>query len=152
MTPILLSDRSLTGFLGPAGIVFLAPLPSATLQSLCCSLASVGNASVTLLLSLGDKNPAWLPPAITPYPGVDIIMSAAIACPFAATVSYTCYLAHHKNMLYSIAYNILHIYITIPIQQAFTGHLHWAEQLVHYLLPSSIYSQSWVPKIRLCIC
>ena len=37
---------------------FPAPLLSATLQSLCCPLACVGNASLTLLLSLCDSNPA----------------------------------------------------------------------------------------------
>ena len=77
-------DRSLTGFLLSAGIVICALLLSATLQSLCCPLASVGNASLTLLLSLSDSNPAWLSTAITPHPGVELIKPAAIACPFAA--------------------------------------------------------------------
>ena len=94
ITPLLnlhcpIRGRFLARFLGPVGAVIGPALLSATLQSLCGPLASVGNASLTLLIGLSDCDSACLPPAITPHPGVDLIKLAAIACPFAAS-SHCC--------------------------------------------------------------
>ena len=56
-------------------------------QSLFCPLASVANASLTLLLSLGDSNPVWLPSVIMLHPFVELVKPAAIACPLLLSVT-----------------------------------------------------------------
>ena len=51
----------------------------ATLHSVCSPPASVRDGSLPLQLRLGDSNPAWLSPALTPHPNVDLIKPAAVA-------------------------------------------------------------------------
>ena len=61
-------------------VIFPSLLP-ATLHSVCSPLrlASVRDGSVLLQPSLGDSNPEWLSPAVTPHPNVDLIKPAAVA-------------------------------------------------------------------------
>ena len=51
----------------------------ATLHSVCSPPASVRDGSLPLQLRLGDSNPAWLSPAVTPHPIVYLIKPAAVA-------------------------------------------------------------------------
>ena len=70
---------STTGFQSEAAPSPAASLLPATLHSVCSPLASVRNGSLPLQLSLGDSNPAWLTPAITPHPNVKLTKPAAVA-------------------------------------------------------------------------
>ena len=50
-----------------------------TLHSVCSPPASVRDGRLPLQLRLSDSNPAWLTPAITPHPNVDLIKPVAVA-------------------------------------------------------------------------
>ena len=59
-------------------------LVPATLQGLYSPRGSVGDGCLSLQLGLGDGNPAWLIPALTPHPSADLIQPAAVASPIPA--------------------------------------------------------------------
>ena len=47
-------------------------------RRVCSPHASVRGGSLLLRLGLGDSNPAWLIPAVTPHPNVERILSVII--------------------------------------------------------------------------
>ena len=75
---------SITSVLGWFPVVIFPSLLLATLHSVCSPLASARDSRLPLQLRLGDSNPAWLSPAVTPHPNVDLIMPAAVASPIPA--------------------------------------------------------------------
>ena len=81
--------RVLACVLQSAGAVINPALLSASLQSGRCLLTSVDNAGLSLLLGFSYSNPAWLAPAITPHPGVELIDLAAIPCAISAVSHYS---------------------------------------------------------------